>query len=86
MTEFDGVGEQQGLGGFFHDVKSEVAVEGRAYVESVTGLKVPRLARVGLVVDEDFASKGAKWCDIVTMRAVEVLSGGDGRIQCGLAD
>ena len=59
-------------------------VEGRADVETITGTKVPRLACVGLVVDEDFSSKGAKWCGIVAMGDIEVLPGGNGRIQCVL--
>ena len=77
VTEFDGVGEQQGLGGVVHDVKAAVLVEGGADVEAVTGPKVPRLASVGLVVDEGFASKRANWCGVVAMGAAEVLLGED---------
>ena len=86
VTELDGVGEHRGLGGVVHNVKSVVVVEGGVNVEAVTVPKVPRLASVGLVVDDEFASKGAKWCGIVAMGDVEVLPGGDGRIQCGLAE
>ena len=86
MTEFNSVGEQQGLGVVVHDVKAAVLVEGEAAVEAVTGPKVPRLARVGLVVNEYFSSKGSKWCGIVAMGNVQVIPGGDGRIQCGLAE
>ena len=53
--EFDVVREQRGLGSVFQDVEAAVVVEGRAYVESVTGWKSPRLACVGIVVYEDFA-------------------------------
>ena len=67
-------------------MKSAVVVEGGAYVEAVTGPKVPRLASIGLVGDDDFASKGAKLCGVVAMGDVEVLPGRDGRIQCGLVD
>ena len=61
-------------------------VEVRLDVEAVTGPKVPRLARVGLVVDDNFASKGAKWCGIVAMEDIELTPDRDGRIQCGLAE
>ena len=43
-------------------MKAAVVVEDGADVEAVTGLKVPRLVSVGLVVDENFASKGDKCC------------------------
>ena len=55
-------------------------LEGGADVEAIPGTKVPRIARIGLVAYEDFASKGDKWCGIVTMGEVEVLPGGDGSI------
>ena len=55
-------------------------MEGGDDVEAVTGPKFRRLACVGLVVDEDFSSKGAKWCGIVAMGDIEVLPGGNGRI------
>ena len=64
-------------------------MEGRVYVESVTGSKVPIISCVGFVVDEDFASEGenkVKGCGVVSMGAVEVLPGGDGRIQCVLVE
>ena len=61
-------------------------MEGGAHVESVAGTKFPRLVCVGLVVDEEFVSKGAKWCGIVAMGAVEVLPGRYGSIQCILVD
>ena len=67
-------------------MKSAVVVEGGSDVEDITGPKFPRLASVGLVVDEDLSYKGAKWCVVVAMGAIEVLPGGDGRIQCGLAE
>ena len=67
-------------------MKAAVVVEDRANVEAVTGLKFPRLVSVGLVVDENFASKGDNWWGVVAMGAVEVLPGGDGRIQCFLVD
>ena len=51
VTEFNGIGEHRGFGGAVHDVKAAVVVEGRAGAEVATGLKVPRLASVGLVVD-----------------------------------
>ena len=41
-------------------MKTAVVVEGGAVVEAVTGKKVPRLARVGIVVDEGFASRWVK--------------------------
>ena len=67
-------------------MKSAVVVEGGADLEAVTGPKVPRLAIVVLVVDEDPVSKGGKWCGAVSKGYVEVLPGGDGRIQCCLED
>ena len=60
VTGFDGAGEQRGLGGVVHNMKSSVVVEGGANVEATTGLKVPRLARVGLVVNEDFHPRGPR--------------------------
>ena len=56
-----------------------------ADVEAITSLKVPRLVSVGIVVDDDFASKGDKWCGVVAMGANELLLGRDGRIRCDLA-
>ena len=67
-------------------MKVVVLVEGRTNVEAVTGSKVPIIARVGLVVGEDFVSKGAKWCEIVATGTVELLPGGDVSIQCALAE
>ena len=67
-------------------MKSAVVVEGKTDVESVTRTKVPRLASVGLVAYEVFASKGAKWCDVVAIGDVKVCPGGDGWIQCGLVE
>ena len=61
-------------------MEAELVLEGGADVEAIPGTKVPRIARIGLVVDEDFESKGDKWCGIVTMGEVEVLPGGDGSI------
>ena len=61
-------------------------VEGGANVEAVTGPKVPRLASVGIVVDEYFSSNGGNWCGVVAMGYFEVLPGKYGRIQCGLVD
>ena len=61
-------------------MEAAVVVEGGANVESITGPKVPRLARFWLVLDGDFASKESKWCGIVTVGGVEVLPGGDGRV------
>ena len=66
-------------------MKAAVVVEDGADVEAVTGLKVPRLVSVGIVVDDNFAPKGEKWCDVVAMGANEVLLGRDGRIRCVLA-
>ena len=80
MTEFNGIGEQQGLGGVVHDMEAVVVVEDRADDESITGPKVPRLVRVGLVVGDFFSSKGGKWCGIVTVGGVQVISGVYGRI------
>ena len=56
MTEFDGIREQQGIGGVVHGAESALVVKGNAYVEYVTCPKIPRLGCVVLVVDEDFAS------------------------------
>ena len=80
VMEFNGIGEQQGLGGIVHGMEAEVVVEVGENVETITGTKVPRLARIGFVVDKDFVSKGAKWCGILTVGAVEVPPGGYGRI------
>ena len=41
-------------------MKPAVVVEGGADVEAVTVPKLPTLARFGLVVGEDFSSKGSK--------------------------
>ena len=86
VAKFYGIGKQRGLGGAVHDVKSAVVVKCGADVEAIRSSKVPRLASVGVVVDEDFASIGAKWCVVVSMGVVEVLPGGDGRIECGLVE
>ena len=86
VTEFVGIGEHQGLGGDVHDMKAEVVVEVGANVEAVMGSKVLIIASVGLVVDEEFSSKGSKWCGVVAMGDVEVLPGIGGRISCGLAE
>ena len=86
VAEFNGFGEQRGLVGAVHDVKAAVVVEGRSNVEAITGTKVTRLASVGIVVDEEFVSKGVNWCGVVAMGAVEVIPGGDVRIQCGLVE
>ena len=67
-------------------MKASVVVEGGADVGAVTGPKFPRLARVGLVMNEDFVSKGAKWCGIIDMWVIKVLLGGDEGIQCGLVE
>ena len=67
-------------------MKAVVVVEGGANIEAVTGPKVPSLASFGIVVDEEFESKGAKWCGLVAMGAVELLPGRYGRIQCGLVE
>ena len=86
VTEFVGIGEKQCLVGAVHDVKAEVVVEVGANVEAVMGSKVLIIASVGLVVDEEFSSKGTKWCGIVAMEAIELTPDRYGRIQCGLAE
>ena len=45
-------------------------MEFRSYVEAVTGSKAPRIASVGLVVDEEFKSEGDKWCSVLAMGSV----------------
>ena len=67
-------------------MKAAVVVEGGADVEAATGPKFPRLAGVGLVVGDYFATKGSKWCGVIDMGSVEVLPGGDLGIQCSLAE
>ena len=67
-------------------MKSAVVMEGGADVEAVAVPKVPRLTSVGIAMDEDFVSKGSKWCGVVATGAVELLPVRDGRIQCGLVE
>ena len=86
VMEFNLIGEQQGLGGAVYDVKSVVVVEGVDDFETIIVSKFPSLMSVGIVVDEEFVSNGGNWCGVVVMGASEVLPGGDGWIQFGLAE
>ena len=61
-------------------------MEGGANAEAVTGLKVPRLKRAGLVMGEYFTSKGSKCGGIVATGAVGLLPGRYGRIHFSLAE
>ena len=77
VTELDGVREQQGLGDFVHDVKAAVVVEGGADVETVACPKVPGLACIWIVMNENLAAEWAEWGGIVAVGDVEVFPSGE---------
>ena len=61
-------------------------MEGGAGVETVACPKVPGLARIGIVMDENLSAEWAKWGGIVAMGTVEVFTIKDGWIERGLAE
>ena len=50
-------------------------LQGRANVEASAAVKVPRVLSGDLVVDDDWATDGAKWCGVKVEGVVEVLPG-----------
>jgi hypothetical protein len=72
VTEFDCVGDVEGLGFGIDDMMAAVMLEGEANIESVRATEVPGATGGRLVVDDDGAAEWQERGGIVVEGAIEV--------------
>ena len=86
MAELDGVRDADGLGGGVDDAETAVVMQCWTEVVAIAAAKGPGAALVGLGVDDDSTTNGAKWCGgVVKGLAVEKFPCGFGGVDGGLA-
>ena len=73
MQKFHGASNDDGLCICTDDGEAELVFKGRTCVESVTSALVPGFSVASIVVDDYFATHGAKWCEILIKGSMELL-------------
>ena len=81
MTELYGVRDNDSFGVGVDNLEAAVVRWGWTNVEAVSASKGPRCPLVGFVVNDDRAAAWADWCCIEVEWSIEMLPGGDVRIE-----
>ena len=84
--DFDGVGDEGGFDGGVNDLKAAVVLEGGANGEASAAVVVPSFAGTHLGVNDDRTTDRGDVRGVEVEGAVEVLSGGHGGGDGGLAE
>ena len=85
VQDLDGVGDDEGFGGGVDDLEAAVVVEGGANCEALAPSVAPRGAFAWLGVDDDGRAEWGYGGGVEVEGAVEMLPGGHGRVDVGLA-
>ena len=85
VEDFDGVQDDGGFDGGVDDFKTAVVLEGGANCEAFAAAVVPQTMVAGFGVDDNGRAERGDGCGVEVEGAVEVLLGGHGRGNVGLA-